>query len=127
MLPTKLVSSILSLGVLAFFYRYQQGLISKIPLGLAFIRIIKSNMYMLFLISIIASVISSYMLDEFVNIFILPKNKDKNPKKDKIAQLFILFTVFVLLNFMYFNTLIKNKIFEFDNNYYFCNFRNNNN
>ena len=117
MFVTKFLTSILSLGILVYFYNYHRTLISKIPLGKSFIRIIKSKLYLLFLVAIIASVISSYMLDNFVDIFIL--NEKKPPQKDKLAQLFILFALFVFLNFVYFNALIKNKLFEFDNKYYF--------
>ena len=117
MFVTKLVTSILSLGILVYFYNYDYGLIYKIPLGKAFIRIIKSKLYSLFLIAIISSVISSYMLDNFIDVFILSKNEMN--QKDKFAQLLFLFLMFIILNFIYFNTLIKNKIFEFDNSHYF--------
>lgn len=117
MFVTKLVTSILSLGILVYFYNYDYGLIYKIPLGKAFIRIIKSKLYSLFLIAIISSVISSYMLDNFIDVFILSKNEMN--QKDKFAQLLFLFLMFIILNFIYFSTLIKNKIFEFDNSHYF--------
>ena len=117
MFITKLISSIFSLGMLAFFYVYHYDLICKIPLGKAFIKIVETRLYALFLVAIIASVISSYMLDNFVDYFVL--SDTQMLKKEKLGELLLLFLVFVFLNFMYFNILIKNKIFEFDKIYYF--------
>lgn len=117
MFVTKFLLSILSMCLLAYFYCYQYNLICKIPLGKAFVKIIKSESYLLFVIAIIASVISSYMLDNFVDHFIL--SESTMMKKDKLGELLLLFLIFVYLNFMYFNILIKNQIFEFDKKYYF--------
>ena len=117
MFVTKFLLSILSIGLLAYFYFYQYNLICKIPLGKAFVKIIKSELYLLFVVAIIASVISSYVLDNFVDHFIL--SESTMMKKDKLGELLLLFLIFVYLNFMYFNILIKNKIFEFDKKYYF--------
>ena len=117
MFVTKTLLSVLSAALLAYFYCYQYNLIRKIPLGKAFIKIINSKLYSLFVVAIIASVISSYVLDNFVDHFIL--SNSKMMKKDNMGKLLILFLIFVYLNFMYFNILIKNKIFEFDNKYYF--------
>lgn len=117
MFVTKFLLSILSMGLLAYFYCYQYNLICKIPLGKAFVKIIKSELYLLFVVAIIASVISSYMLDNFVDHFIL--SESTMMKKDKLGELLLLFLIFVYLNFMYFNILIKNQIFEFDKKYYF--------
>lgn len=105
------------MGLLAYFYCYQYNLICKIPLGKAFVKIIKSELYLLFVVAIIASVISSYMLDNFVDHFIL--SDSIMIKKDKLGTLLLLFLVFVYLNFIYFHILIKNKIFEFEKKYYF--------
>jgi len=58
----------------------------------------------LFVVAIIASVISSYMLDNFVDHFIL--SESTMMKKDKLGELLLLFLIFVYLNFMYFNILI---------------------
>jgi len=117
MFITKLISSILSLNILAYFYVYHFDLIYKIPLGKAFIKIIETRLYALFLVAIIASVISSYMLDSFVDYFILSETQIF--KKDKLRMLLLLFLVFVFLNLIYFNILIKNKIFQIDKIYYF--------
>lgn len=117
MFVSKCVISILSLGVLAYFYNYNYTLISKIPLGKAFIRIIKSKLYSLFLIAIIASVVSSYMLDIFVDIFIL---SDMNTiKKNRLGRALAAFLIFIFLNYLYFNALIKTKVFGvFGPNYF---------
>lgn len=117
MFITKTLLSILSLGLLVYFYHYQYNLICKIPLGKAFVKIIKSHLYNLFLVAIIASIISSYMLDSFVDNFIL--SESTMMRKDKLGKLLLVFFIFVLLNFIYFDILIKNKIFEFDKKYYF--------
>jgi len=117
MFVTKFVSSIISLGMLSYFYKYQFELINTIPLGRAFIKIIERKLYLLFLVSIAASIISSYILDNFVDYFVLPH--DDIVEKDKLAQMILLFLVFVILNFIYFNILIKNKIFQLDKIYYF--------
>jgi len=117
MFVTKFVTSILSLGLLVYFYKYNYNMISKIPLGKAFINIIKSNMYIIFLVSIVASVISSYMLDNFVDHFIL--SDMKSIKKDKLGRLLAAFLIFVFLNYVYFNILIKHKIFSSSRPYYF--------
>lgn len=117
MFVTKFISSVFSMGMLAYFYLHHRDLICKIPLGRAFVKIIKSKLYHLFAVAIVASVISSYMLDNFVDHFVL--SKSKMMKKDKLGELLLLFLVFVYLNLTYFHILIKNKIFEFDKNYYF--------
>lgn len=117
MFVTKFITSILSLFLLGYFYIYNYDLIYRIPLGKAFIKIIKSKLYALFLVSIIASVISSYMLDNFVDYFIL--SEKTMLKKETLGRLLFLFLIFVCLNFIYFNTLIKNKIFVFGKKYYF--------
>lgn len=117
MFITKLISSILSLVILAYFYNYHRELISKISLGKAFIRMIKSKLYLLFLVAIVASVISSYILDNIVDVFVL--HDKKPPQKDKLGQFLFLFLIFIILNFVYFDTLIKNEIFVFDNKHYF--------
>tara|TARA_Y100000389_G_scaffold181404_1_gene196976 strand:- start:6331 stop:6927 length:597 start_codon:yes stop_codon:yes gene_type:complete len=117
MFVTKFITSLLSLILLGYFYIYNYDLICKIPLGKAFIKIIKSKLYSLFLVSIIASVISSYMLDNFVDYFIL--SEKTMLKKDTLGKLLFLFLIFICLNFIYFNMLIKNKIVEFGKKYYF--------
>jgi hypothetical protein len=116
MFITKSITSVLSLGILAYFYHYNYNLICKIPLGRAFVKIIKSKLYALFLVSIIASVITSYMLDNFVDHFILSNTKMLD--KDKLGEMLLLFLIFVFLNLIYFNILIKHKIFEFGHKYY---------
>ena len=117
MFVTKFISSIFSLCILAYFYHYNYVLIYKNPLGRAFIKIVETRLYALFLVAIVASVISSYMLDNFVDYFIL--SDTQMLKKEKFGELLLLFLVFVFLNFIYFNILIKNKIFEIDKIYYF--------
>ena len=117
MFITKFISSLFSLITLTYFYNYKYDLISKIPLGKAFIKIVKSKLYNIFLVAIIASVISSYMLDNLVDYFIL--SDMKMMKKDKLGKLIVLFFIFIVLNFSYFDILIKNKIFEFSDKYYF--------
>ena len=117
MFVTKALTSVLSLGLLVYFYNYNYNLINKIPLGRAFIKIVKSKLYLLFLIAIIASVISSYMLDNFVDVFIL--SDIKTIKKDKLGGLLVAFSGFVFLNYLYFNILIEHKIFTLNKRYYF--------
>jgi hypothetical protein len=117
MFVTKFVTSILSLGLLVYYYKYNYSLINKIPLGKAFIKIIKSNLYVLFIVSIVASTLSSYMIDNFVDYFIL--SDMKMIKKDKLGSLLAAFLIFVFLNYIYFNILIKYKIFTSNRPYYF--------
>ena len=118
MFVTKFLLSILSIGLLAYFYFYQYNLICKIPLGKAFVKIIKSELYLLFVVAIIASVISSYVLDNFVDHFIL--SESTMMKKDKLGELLLLFLIFVYLNFMYFNILIKIRYLNLTRNTTSC-------
>ena len=117
MFVTKFVSSMLGLGLLVYFYKSNYDLISKNPLGRAFIKIMQKNLYSLFVVSIVASVLSSYILDTLVDNFLL--SVVPTFSKSKLAELLFVILAFICLNVAYFNILIKNKIFTIDMRSYF--------
>ncbi len=117
MFVTKFVSSMLGLGLLVYFYNSNHDLISKNPLGRAFIKIIQKNLYSLFFVSIVASVLSSYILDTVVDNFLL--SDVPTFSKKKLGELLFVILAFICLNIAYFNILIKNKIFTIDMRSYF--------
>jgi len=117
MFVTKFVSSMLGLVLLVYFYKSNYNLISKNPLGRAFIKIIQNKLYSLFVVSIVASVLSSYILDTLVDNFLLSVGSTFS--KSKLAELLFVILAFICLNVAYFNILIKNKIFTIDMSSYF--------
>jgi hypothetical protein len=109
---TKFVISILSLFVLFYYYKYKYHIINTIPIGKAFIKIIKSNLYIIFAISIISSVICSYLIDTMINYLMIPTSTINYNTSIPI------FIFFLLLNIIYLKLLLSNKILGIKNKYY---------
>uniref|UniRef100_A0AB39JAE2 Uncharacterized protein n=1 Tax=Florenciella sp. virus SA2 TaxID=3240092 RepID=A0AB39JAE2_9VIRU len=114
MFVSKFIISILSLFILYYFYTYNYSIINSVQVGKAFIKIVKLNLYLIILISIVASVICSYLLDVIVDYFII----NPNNYKINVIQLISLSILFICLNIMYFKILIKNNIVGINKKYY---------
>ena len=109
---TKFVISILSLFVLFYYYKYKYHIINTIPIGKVFINIIKSNLYIIFAISIISSVMCSYLIDTMINYLMIPTSSI-----DYNTSISILI-FFLLLNVIYLKLLLSNKILGIKSKYY---------
>ena len=83
-------------------------MIKTIQIGKIFLKIMEKKLYSIFIISIVASIIGSHLLDIFIDYFVF-KTKDKTNLNYRNSIFFIL--IFVVLNLWYIKIASNNKIF----------------
>ena len=105
---SQLIISIFAICVLLFYYFVDRHMIKTIQIGKIFLKLMKEQLYSIFIISIVASIIGSHLLDIFIDYFVF-KTKDKTNLNYRNSIFFIL--IFVLLNLWYIKIASNNKIF----------------
>jgi len=109
MFISQIIISIFACSVLIYFYFYKQNLILKNKVGKLFIKIINKKAFLLFILSIVASIIGTYILDNLFDVFFFKGELIQN-KQRKYKQILILFILFLLLNIWYLNYCLYNNI-----------------
>ena len=112
---TKTLISILSFLVVYYFYKFKQVLINTTPIGRAIVRIMDNRIYAIFGIAIIASIISSYLLDAVLDNYVIIKDNGLYTTPRVVSAL----TAFLMLNITYFAFLTKYNILAFNKKHYF--------
>ena len=109
MFISQTIISIFACCILIYFYFYKQNLILKNKVGKLFIKIINKRAFLLFILSIIASIIGTYILDNLFDVLFF-KGELIEKKQRKYKQILILFILFLLLNIWYLNYCLYNNI-----------------
>ena len=98
------IISLFALGVLLFYYCFNARLLHKHPIGKVFDRIMNKHLYLIFFISITASIVGSYLIDVFVDIYMYKQETNED-------QLVLLASMlFLLLNTWYMNYSIEHNL-----------------
>ena len=97
--------SIFGLILLYLFYVYSSSLLNTILIGKMFHKIISLNLYSLFFYSIVASIAGAYILDMLIDAYVLNEKNRMN-----IPRMILALAVMILLNILYFYTMIRYKI-----------------
>lgn len=95
--------SIIASLILIILYNFEYNYIKLTKIGKIFIQLIKKHIYSIFIVSIITSIIGSYILNEIIELFFI--NNFNN-----INNLIPYIIIFILLNFYYFYLFFINKI-----------------
>lgn len=121
---SQLVISLFGMLILLYFYLTQIRFLQKNMFGTFFLNIVKKRAYHIFAISIFATVIASYLIDELIDQFIIKKYKtpkNQNNRQDKTnyqdvsemgkfisrIDIYVGLLVFTLLNFIYFTSAYR--------------------
>ena len=97
--------SFFGLILLYLFYMYFSSLLKTILIGKMFHKIISLRLYSLFFYSIIASITGAYVLNILIDSYVLNKKNRMN-----IPRMILALGVIILLNILYFYTIIRYKI-----------------
>lgn len=98
------IISLLALGVLLFYYCCNARILHKHPIGKVFDRIMNKHLYLIFFISITASIVGSHLIDVFVDIYMYKQETNED-------QLVLLASMlFLLLNTWYMNYSIEHNL-----------------
>ena len=111
MFISQTIISIFACCILIYFYVYKQNLLLKNKVGKLFIKIINKRAFLLFILSIIASIIGTYILDNLFDVFFF-KGELIQQKQRKYKQMLILFILFLLLNIWYLNYCLYNTYYK---------------
>ena len=109
MFISQIIISMFACCVLIYFYSYKQKLLLKNNVGKLFIQIIQKRAFLVFILSIIASIIGTYILDNLFDVFFFKGELIQN-KQRKYKQILILFILFLLLNIWYLNYCLQRNI-----------------
>ena len=109
MFISQIIISTIASCVLIYFYSYKQKLLLKNNVGKLFIQIIQKQAFLVFILSIIASVIGTYILDNLFDVFFF-KGELIQEKQRKYKQMLFLFILFLLLNIWYLNYCLQRNI-----------------
>jgi hypothetical protein len=102
---SQIAISIIAICALVYFYINELSFIRQNDIGKVFINIMKHKMYSIFILSIIGSIIGTYILDEIFDYI----------KKEKynidINLLFSNIIMFILINIVYLYVFVKDGIY----------------
>ena len=98
------IISLFALGVLLFYYCFNARLLHKHPIGKVFDRIMNKHLYLIFFISITASIVGSYLIDVFVDIYMYKQETNDN------QYILLSSMLFLLLNTWYLNYSIEHNL-----------------
>lgn len=96
MMTSQVVISIFALLVLVYFHFRMPVLLQKHDIGKIFQTIMKHRLYLLFMLSMIGSVIGSYLIESFVDIYVFrPEIEQPN---EVMRNVLLSVVLFILLN-----------------------------
>ena len=98
------IISLFALGVLVFFYCCNTEILQKHPIGKVLDRILKQHLYLIFFISITASIVGSYLIDVFIDIYMYKQETNDN------QYILLSSMLFLLLNTWYLNYSIEHNL-----------------
>ena len=108
---SQIVISLLAILILIYTYYVKPVIIKSSPIGKIFMYIVKNKLYTILFISIISSIIGSYLLDELLKYI---ENKDYFNKTNKYS--IIVFLLFLFLNVIYLKTIIQTDTLKYIKN-----------
>ena len=101
MITSQVIISFFAIVVLVYFHFKMKYLLQKHDLGKMFQDIMKHRLYFIFVLSVIGSVIGSYLIDSFVDIYVFrPEIKQPN---EVMRNVLLSVVLFILLNIWYMN------------------------
>jgi hypothetical protein len=101
MITSQVIISFFAIVVLVYFHFKMKSLLQKHDMGKMFQDIMKHRLYFIFVLSIIGSVIGSYLIDSFVDIYVFrPEIKQPN---EVMRNVLLSVVLFILLNIWYMN------------------------
>jgi len=101
MITSQVIISFFAIVVLVYFHFKMKSLLQKHDLGKMFQDIMKHRLYFIFVLSVIGSVIGSYLIDSFVDIYVFrPEIKQPN---EVMRNVLLSVVLFILLNIWYMN------------------------
>lgn len=101
MITSQVVISFFAIVVLVYFHFKMKSLLQKHDMGKMFQDIMKHRLYFIFVLSVIGSVIGSYLIDSFVDIYVFrPEIKQPN---EVMRNVLLSVVLFILLNIWYMN------------------------
>lgn len=95
------ISCIAFMMLLCFHY-YKKSLLQSHKIGLLFETIMKKQLYFIFILSIVASIIGSFLIDVFVDIYVLPKSENEKEHQERDIYLGIVGFVFLVGLYFYY-------------------------
>ncbi len=108
---SQIIISLLAILILIYTYYVKPIIIKSSPIGKIFMYIVKNKLYSILFISIISSIIGSYLLDELLKYI---ENKDYFNKTNKYS--IIVFLLFLFLNVIYLKTIIQTDTLKYIKN-----------
>ena len=103
------IISLFAICVLVFFNYSRVKILEKNTIWKIFQKIINNKIYSIFIISITASIIGSYVIDTFVDLFVL-KKREVVYNDNILFHMLTAFMMFILLNVWYILVCKKNNI-----------------
>lgn len=101
MITSQVIISFFAIVVLLYFHFKMKSLLQKHDMGKMFQDIMKHRLYFIFVLSVIGSVIGSYLIDSFVDIYVFrPEIKQPN---EVMRNVLLSVVLFILLNIWYMN------------------------
>ena len=101
MITSQVIISFFAIVVLMYFHFKMKSLLQKHDMGKMFQDIMKHRLYFIFVLSVIGSVIGSYLIDSFVDIYVFrPEIKQPN---EVMRNVLLSVVLFILLNIWYMN------------------------
>ena len=101
MITSQVIISFFAIVVLVYFHFKMKSLLQKHDMGKIFQDIMKHRLYFIFVLSVIGSVIGSYLIDSFVDIYVFrPEIKQPN---EVMRNVLLSVVLFILLNIWYMN------------------------
>ena len=101
MITSQVIISFFAIVVLVYFHFKMKSLLQKHDMGKMFQDIMKHRLYFIFVLSVIGSVIGSYLIDSFVDIYVFrPEIKQPN---EVMRNVLLSVVLFILLNIWYMN------------------------
>ena len=94
--------------MLLWFHFCRKSLLRSNKIGVLFQTIMKKHLYFIFIISIVASIIGSFLIDTFVDIYVLPNRENK--KNTQEQNIYLIIVGFIMLICMYFYYCKKHGI-----------------
>ena len=113
MITSQVIISFFAIVVLVYFHFKMKSLLQKHDMGKMFQDIMKHRLYFIFVLSVIGSVIGSYLIDSFVDIYVFrPEIKQPN---EVMRNVLLSVVLFILLNIWYMNYSKKHGLSFWDN------------
>ena len=101
MITSQVIISFFAIVVLVYFHFKMKSLLQKHDMGKMFQDIMKHRLYFIFVLSVVGSVIGSYLIDSFVDIYVFrPEIKQPN---EVMRNVLLSVVLFILLNIWYMN------------------------